>query len=47
MKVLHMERSHSCENLGLVYCAKLLLNEEALEIIYFSYIHFYLNYVVA
>ena len=44
-----MERSYEkkiAKNLGLLYRLKQLLNEEYLNIIYFSYIHSYLNYAV-
>ena len=44
-----MERSYEkkiAKNLGLLYRLKQLLNKEYLNIIYFSYIHSYLNYAV-
>ena len=32
------------KNIGLLYCAKPLLEEKSLKSIYFAYIHSYLNY---
>ena len=32
------------KNIGLLYCAKLLLEEKSLKTIYFAHIHWYLNY---
>ena len=41
---IHTREKKITKNLGLLYRAKQLLNEESLKIIYFSYIHSYLNY---
>lgn len=41
----YKDRLHTYNrNFGLLYHAKLLLNDESSKIIYFSYIHSYLNY---
>ena len=42
--MIYDHRKKIAKNLGLLYRAKRLLNEESLKIIYFSYIHSYLNY---
>ena len=41
---LHTIEKKIAKSLGLLYCAKQFLNEESFKIIYFSYIHSYLNY---
>ena len=40
---IHTIEKKITKNLGLLYCAKLLLNEESFKIIYLPYIRFYLN----
>ena len=41
---IHTIEKKIAKNLGLLYHAKHLLNQEPLKIIYFPYIHSYLNY---
>ena len=43
-KIKRIQKKKIAKNLGFLYSAKQLLNDESLKIIYFSYIHSYLNY---
>ena len=44
---IHTIEKKIAKNLGLLYHTKQLLNEISLKILYFSYIHSYLNYANA
>ena len=41
---IHAIEKKLAKNIGLLYRARQFLDKESLKTIYFSYIHFYLNY---